>query len=542
MKQIKKSTRQYVFRSSPECHLKCSYCYALGMKSQGEKTLSSLKKGITKAQFGRNHNFIFPCNTVFSEKLNDILKLSVGQKKSWLLHCQYPTDTWEKVLGLSLDDPIYIWLDDWNNEINTKLQNIITQNRSYKIILPLIPQVNIKLLLQELKRYKISNEDIMSYAPINWSNDSRLFTPTQIHRLMNRVTQSHPSFRFQTMLGWDTYNSSIPDHLEVDAIYKPSFRKTSPSPEKIKISVIIPTYNNKNYLSNVISHLCQQDYPKEQYELIIVDDGSTDNTLTTIQNQLKNEDVYHKYIFFPRGEKREMGDNQYRAGLARNLGMQNASGSIYSFLDSDILVPSHYLSTVDKQLESFDVLQTRRFDLIESSSYRWTQYSQLSLKEDTSVNLMGYWEIFNLKTQDWQALQNHWKYVCTHSLSLKASLIDQAGWFRRNYNFYGYEDVELGHQLSTLGAHFHLLDIPTYHLFHQTTRSEFQNSSLKRNLVLSYSSAIFFYNTLSNEAYKHIRPHQKMGNKFYNSRFSKLIRRIFDSYLSWCTKRKHINK
>ena len=50
------------------------------------------------------------------------------------------------------------------------------------------------------------------------------------------------------------------------------------------ISVIIPTYNYANYITEAINSVLQQDYPKDKMEIIVVDDGSTDNTKEVLKN------------------------------------------------------------------------------------------------------------------------------------------------------------------------------------------------------------------------------------------------------------------
>ncbi len=88
-----------------------------------------------------------------------------------------------------------------------------------------------------------------------------------------------------------------------------------------KVSVIIPTYNRSEYISETIDSVVAQTY--KDFEIIVVDDGSTDNT----------KEVLAKY-----GSKIKVIDqvNSERA-IARNNGVQNSSGEYIAFLDSDDL-------------------------------------------------------------------------------------------------------------------------------------------------------------------------------------------------------------
>ncbi|CAD5962250.1 putative glycosyltransferase RT0329 [Planktothrix tepida] len=92
-----------------------------------------------------------------------------------------------------------------------------------------------------------------------------------------------------------------------------------------RISIIIPTYNGDHYISQAIDSVLSQTY--SNYEIIIVDDGSTDNTLEIIQHYIEKYQSASliRYIFQP---------NQGVAA-ARNLGIQEARGEFIALLDQD---------------------------------------------------------------------------------------------------------------------------------------------------------------------------------------------------------------
>ena len=87
------------------------------------------------------------------------------------------------------------------------------------------------------------------------------------------------------------------------------------------VSVIIPTYNRAHYLSEAIDSILNQDIQDCQIEIIVVDDGSTDNT----KEVLKKYGSRVRYIY---------QDNR-GAGPARNRGIDEATGEWICFLDSD---------------------------------------------------------------------------------------------------------------------------------------------------------------------------------------------------------------
>jgi glycosyltransferase involved in cell wall biosynthesis len=87
-----------------------------------------------------------------------------------------------------------------------------------------------------------------------------------------------------------------------------------------KISVIIPAYNRADYLAEAIQSVLDQTFP--DFELIIVDDGSTDNTKEVVEGFV---DTRVRYLFQENGG----------VSSARNSGIKAANGEYIAFLDSD---------------------------------------------------------------------------------------------------------------------------------------------------------------------------------------------------------------
>ena len=102
-----------------------------------------------------------------------------------------------------------------------------------------------------------------------------------------------------------------------------------------KVTVIIPTFNRGYCLAESIQSVLDQSFTN--FELIVVDDGSTDNTLE-VMNQ------------FPDIHKISMKKNR-GVSFARNRGMEQARGEWIAFLDSDDLWERHKLATQMKWVE-----------------------------------------------------------------------------------------------------------------------------------------------------------------------------------------------
>ncbi len=104
---------------------------------------------------------------------------------------------------------------------------------------------------------------------------------------------------------------------------------------KAKVSIILPTYNRTQVIKRAINSVLNQSY--SNFELIIIDDGSTDNTAEVIKS------FNDERIQFIRN------DNNRGQAIARNIGLKRAKGSYIAFLDSDDVWHKDYL---EKQIET----------------------------------------------------------------------------------------------------------------------------------------------------------------------------------------------
>ena len=107
----------------------------------------------------------------------------------------------------------------------------------------------------------------------------------------------------------------------------------------LSFSIIIPVYNRPNEIDELLESLTKQEFTTD-FEVLLIEDGSTEKS-DLIVEKYKTE-LNLKYFF-----KENSG-----AGASRNFGMQQASGNYFIILDSDVLVPTHYLSEVKKALEN----------------------------------------------------------------------------------------------------------------------------------------------------------------------------------------------
>lgn len=102
------------------------------------------------------------------------------------------------------------------------------------------------------------------------------------------------------------------------------------------LTVIICTYNRDKYIYNVLKSVAENDFPRSEYEIVLVNNNSTDNTATECQRfQADFPDITFRYFV----------ETQQGLSYARNCGIRNAQGELLVYVDDDATVNKEYLRT-----------------------------------------------------------------------------------------------------------------------------------------------------------------------------------------------------
>lgn len=115
----------------------------------------------------------------------------------------------------------------------------------------------------------------------------------------------------------------------------------------MKLSIIIPVYNAEKYLKKCLESIFVQDIPISDYEVIAVDDGSTDNSLKILENFKEN---FHNLQVISQKNKGEAG--------ARNTALKLAKGDYITFLDNDDYYENNALS------QSLEIIEKENLDIL----------------------------------------------------------------------------------------------------------------------------------------------------------------------------------
>jgi glycosyltransferase involved in cell wall biosynthesis len=176
---------------------------------------------------------------------------------------------------------------------------------------------------------------------------------------------------------------------------------------KTDVSVIIPVYNNPDVLKSIDSIIEQEEY--EVREIIVVDDGSKDNTFDVLQEYKKQYNVDALKLI-----KQKNGG----PSAARNNGIRNAEGKYIAFLDSDDV---WHKDKLKKQMQIFE-------------SDNETALVSTSINDKFFGNLKAQQVI----TFDMLLFHN---YLYTSTIILKKEIFEAVGYFNENQKYS--EDYDL---------------------------------------------------------------------------------------------------
>ena len=130
--------------------------------------------------------------------------------------------------------------------------------------------------------------------------------------------------------------------------------------DKPTISIIVPVYNTSIYLEQCLNSIHNQSF--KDYEVICVDDGSSDNSLHILK---KYEKIIKNF--------KVISQKNQGVAVARNTGLANACGDYIVFIDSDDFVKENYLEVL------YNESCKTNADVVICNFYRYYERSKLSL-------------------------------------------------------------------------------------------------------------------------------------------------------------------
>ena len=260
----------------------------------------------------------------------------------------------------------------------------------------------------------------------------------------------------------------------------------------LQISIIIPTFNRWDTLLQCISALKEQTLDPSSYEVIVVDDGSTDKAYKTFisrQGTKNNEDNpllppldkggmggflneginNLKEINFP--NLRYFHQNKRGPASARNLGIRNARGEILLFIGDDIIAS-------DNLLEEHLIFHKKIFQEENSACLGYITWP-VNFKPSPFLDFMGNWGQFlfgNLLHGE----ELNYNHFYSSNISLKKHfLLNKNIFFDENFKYAAWEDIEFGYRLEKEGLRiFFNRNAVVFHNHYQTIESAINRSKI----------------------------------------------------------------
>lgn len=230
------------------------------------------------------------------------------------------------------------------------------------------------------------------------------------------------------------------------------------------VSIIVPVYNTANYLDRCLQSIIDQTY--ENFEVIIVDDGSTDNS-NIICKEYINRDKRFKYYYIQNSG----------VSVARNTGIQNASGQFLLFVDSDDHIDRYLLEKLVKCQRSYDCDIVKYSATISSDINAPMNQPKNQTKIYTSKEALEeyfYGDETKIKVQIWSGLYKKSLFV---NLEFPAGKI--------------YEDSYITPRLLASSSKIVYLDYPGY--MYYLREGSIMHSGLSKEKILAYDLYKYLY-------------------------------------------------
>ena len=208
----------------------------------------------------------------------------------------------------------------------------------------------------------------------------------------------------------------------------------------IDASVVVPVYNQYTSLKCVLKGFSKQTYDKNKFEVIVIDDGSTDLLANESSESLSQMNELNIRIIHQ--------NNKGRA-VARNIGVEMANSELIIFCDGDRVPHNNF---VDKHVTSennlYRVTVGAAYDFFGKTDLFFNNYPNWNYVNKMS-RIPPYYKkiLLKNKTNDEVFQKYIWLSFLVGNSSINKKLFESVGGFDENINQWGFEHFELGYRL-----------------------------------------------------------------------------------------------
>lgn len=258
---------------------------------------------------------------------------------------------------------------------------------------------------------------------------------------------------------------------------------------KPEVSLVIATYNRRQSLEGLLGSVEDQSLDKKKFEVIIADDGSDDGSLEFV----KNKNLPFRLIYVRHEHK------GFRAGLARNNGIDASSGDIIVLTDVDVLLPRNFLEAHYEKHKECENLALAGLAYYLGEGERVSPENLKAagpfLKNILSVRMKLFVE--KIRRSYLTYLDSRKKMslgTCLSSIncSFKRKDFYKAGKFDKDFDgMWGDEDIDLGHRIHKDGIRIEFLnETIVYHRWHEYAKSRHMTDENRLLFLLKHQDLL----------------------------------------------------
>lgn len=258
-----------------------------------------------------------------------------------------------------------------------------------------------------------------------------------------------------------------------------------------EISIIIPFKNGEKYLKRCIKNIEEQKY--KDWELILVDDGSTDNSKKIVENYKDKKKIKYYYI----------EDNTIGVGKARNYGIEKASGRYIMFVDVDDYINKELLYNLEIYMkQDIELIKYKMKILEEKDTYK---ISNKLIKQENIEKINGQ-DCFNKICFYDKYLDSPCLYLIKKDIFTKKGLKFSENTF--------HEDFGLIPQIVVVAESIILTEYYGYYYI-QTPNSIMRNSDYNKSVQKVKDKFIHYENMIKNIERFNLQEKTKQNIKLY---------------------------
>ena len=218
------------------------------------------------------------------------------------------------------------------------------------------------------------------------------------------------------------------------------------------ISIVTPTYNRSDELDHLIKSISNQTLGNDYFEMVISDDGSTDDTEQRIKRWIKKVGFKLKYVC----------QNNSGPGAARNNGVKNSKGELIIFIDSDCEAEKNWLKII------YDFYKENKFDAFGGPDKSKEDF--LPIQRAIDFSMTSFFTTGGMRGHNKKMLSKF--YPRTHNMGVKKVLFNNLGGFGSLRHG---QDIELSNRIHKSGAKVVLLiDAIVFHRRRTTLKKFFR--------------------------------------------------------------------